>query len=407
MKLSILILAIAIFAGELTNAQIYPSDSIRFIRYSKDSEKKISIPLTALFYLRHTSFKSRAGWVSERSLQADSLKDLILIEMNSTDVPPGVWGDYTPGSFLLAFEFGKGTKEIRLDSMNEKMNLLNNYATSGENNPINIATGLLKLETKPSGQVVMNGTIKIDSKKPVTKHEIIFNNAVVPTTDYKGYVKSEKEYWASQQEHDKKMFDLTDRIAKAETEFYDSLFTYKLFPDNQLKANMKGSKPFDFILDRSYIVKGADISEAPSENLMDLLGSNIYYPIPGNCVIMNLHCFFEGEKNIIDDETNYSLLLALPDLVMKDYVLNKNKNVKAKLAYWHYGPTGHVIESKSVAGKMTITKIENKTVWGSLNLEFKSTDKRIFNLTGVFQLPVIEKEAFNKLGQKIKNITKE
>ena len=406
MKQYFLTLLLFLIIG-FVNAQILPSDTIRFVRYIEDSDKNVSIPLTTLYYMHNTSFKSKFGWVSERSLQVDSLKDFLLIEMNTTGVPPGEWSDYTPGSFLLAFEIDKGTNAIKLDSINEQIHLLNNYATRGVNNPVNTTTGLLNFETLPSGQVKISGTITVDSKKPTTKQEIFFNNAIVPTTDYNGYVKSEKEYREKQREQERKMFDLTDRIAQAETNFYDSIFNYNLYSSNKIDASFNGIKTFEFKLDRSYVVESADISDIPSENLMDLLGSNMYYPVLGESVVINLHHFYEGNKNVIDDETNYSLLIAIPNLLQKEYLIDKKGDSKAKLAYWHYGPAGHIIESNSVTGEIIITRIENQIVFGSINLDFKSTDKKNFSVNGKFQLPIVDKAEFAKLGQQIEKIINE
>jgi hypothetical protein len=406
MKQNFLTLLLFLTIG-FVNAQILPSDTIRFVRYIEDSDKNVSIPLTTLFYMHNTSFKSKFGWVSERSLQVDSLKDFLLIEMNTTGVPPGEWSDYTPGSFLLALEIDKGINTIKLDSINDQIHLLNNYATRGVNNPINTITGLLSFETLPSGKMKISGTITVDSKNPTTKHEIFFNNAVVPTTDYYGYAKSEKEYWDKQRKLERKMFDLTDRIGKVENNFYDSIFNYNLYPSNKIDASYNGNKTFEFKLDRSYVVEGAGISDTPSENLMDLLGSNIYYPVLGESVVINLHHFFEGKKSVIDDEINYSLLIALPNLEQKEYLINKNSESKAKLAYWHYGPSGHIIESKTVTGKILITKIEDQVVFGTIVLDFKSTDKKTFSINGEFQLPIVDKAEFAKLGQQIEKIINE
>ena len=44
------------------------------------------------------------------------------------------------------------------------------------------------------------------------------------------------------------------------------------------------------------------------------------------------------------------------EIIGKEYLINKNSESKAKLAYWHYGPSGHIIESKTVTGKILITK---------------------------------------------------
>ena len=120
-----------------------------------------------------------------------------------------------------------------------------------------------------------------------------------------------------------------------------------------------------------------------------------------------MHHFFEGKKNIIDDETNYSLLIALPNIQQKEYLIDKKSDSKAKLAYWHYGPTGHIIESKSATGTLIIKSIDNQVVRGIMNLDFKSTDKKNFSINGEFQLPIIDKAEFSKLGQQIEKIINE
>ena len=144
-----------------------------------------------------------------------------------------------------------------------KILLLNNYARKGVNNPINTTTGLLKFKTLTNGQVKIDGIITVKSTKPITKHEIIFKNATIPTTDYDSFAKIEIEKKEEQRRQERKMFDLTDRIAQTETNFYDSLFNYELYPSNKIKAQFKGKKSFEFKLDRSYIVEGTDISGNP------------------------------------------------------------------------------------------------------------------------------------------------
>jgi len=391
----------------LTFGQVFPSDSIKFIRYIDDSEKSVSIPMTRLYYLQNTAFKSKFGWIMQDNLKTDSTKDFLLIDMNTTEVPSGEWSEYTPGSFLIAFEIDKNAKEVLLDSIKNKLLLLNNYASRGVNNPINTTSGLLHFETSTTGKIRINGKITVQSIKPITKHEIIFNNATVPTTDYESFVKIENEMEENQKKQERKVFELTDRIACVESSFYDSLFNYKLYPSNKIKARFNSKSDFDFKLDRSFIVDDASISEKPSENLMDLLGSYIYYPVLGESVVINLHYFFEGDTNVIDDETNYSLLIALPNLQQKEYLIDKKGVSKAKLAYWHYGPSGYIIESRKVKGKIIVEKIENQIVYGSIDLDFKSTDKKSFTLNGEFQLPIVDKSEFARLGQQIEKILNE
>lgn len=88
-------------------------------------------------------------------------------------------------------------------------------------------------------------------------------------------------------------------------------------------------------------------------------------------------------------------------------MIDKKGVSKIKLAYWHYGPAGHIIESKTVTGKIIITRIENQIVFGSIKLEFKSTDKKTFSINGEIQLPIVDKTEFAKLGQQIEKIINE
>jgi len=407
MKVILFLIVILISSFNYLQAQIYPSDSIKFVRYIEDTDNKVNIPLTTLYYLHNTRLKDNwFGWIMEKDLQSDSTKDMLLIDMSTNDVPTGVWSEYTPGAFQLAFEIDKGTHKILLDSINNKICLINSYATRGVNKPTNKVSGGLNIISCNTGEIKIDGIIRVESKNPTTKHEIVFNNAQVPNTDYKGFVGISEKHREEERKQELRERELANRIAMAEDNFYDSLFNIKLYPENKLKANFRNNK-FDFILDRSFILTGADISSVPSSDLMDILGGYIFYPVKGSFIVFHLHYLFEGEKNIIDDEINYSLLFAIPVLEIKEYDINESKDTKAKLAYVHYGPDGYIIESKTVSGSISIIKIEKQTVWAKIDVEFESTDDEIFTLTGNIQLPILEKEIFNKISGEIDKIKKE
>ena len=212
------------------NAQVYPSDSIRFIRYIEDSDKSVSIPLTNLYYLTNTAFRTKFGWISETSLKTDSLKDFLLIEMSTTDVPAGEWSDYTPGSFLLGFEIPKGSTRIILDTLNKSGQLINSYATKGVNTPSNTISGTIDFSMTSGGKIKASGLINITSINPKTKHEIIFKDASLPTTNYNGYLENEKKWKEEKRKAEDKMFGLMDLITATEKKYYDSLFTIDKYP---------------------------------------------------------------------------------------------------------------------------------------------------------------------------------
>ncbi len=376
-----------------------PSDSIRFNRYIEDSENYVSIPLSDFRYLENTRIKSRFGWLSKHSLEPSDNISTFLIEMNSF-VPDGEWRDYTPGSFQLAFELTNSTQEVSLDTIDLK--LINQYATrGGTNDPTTEVTGTLIFTHSENDKVLINGKITVDTKKPTTKQELLLNNALLQKVNYEQYVIEENEKDRIEKEKEQEMFDRMMKIYSFQDQFYDSIFSLDKFPRNSIWIQSKKLKKQEFILNASYVVAGTRISEEPSDNLMELLGSSIYYPIDGTDFVFNFHYFDEGDSNVIDDETNYSFLFSLPELEIKEYDID-NEEIDTNLSYWHYGPFGHVIDTKSASGTIQLTDVNTSQVTGTFDLAFKMTDKRTVNLTGDFQLPIVDKLAFRELAERMK-----
>lgn len=376
-----------------------PTDSIRFNRYIDDTNNFVSIPLSDFRYLENTRLKSRFGWLSERSLEQSDSISTVLIEMNSF-VPDGEWRDYTPGSFQLAFELPNFTTEINLDTVDLK--LINHYATrGGSNEPTTEITGTLSFNHQENQTVVIDGKISVDTRKPTTKQELLLSNALLRKVSIEQYVFEEEEKDRIQKQQEEEMFDQMMRVYSIQSQFYDSIFSSERFPSNAIWIRGKKLKKHEFKLDASYIVAGTRISEEPSDNLMELLGSSIYYPIDGTDFVFNFHHFDEGDSNVIDDETNYSLLFSLPELRIRTYDI-QNEQINANLSYWHYGPFGHVIDTKSVTGTIELTDVSN-SVKGTIDISFKMTDKRTMNLIGNFQLPLVDKSAFRELAERMQN----
>lgn len=197
---------------------------------------------------------------------------------------------------------------------------------------------------------------------------------------------------------------LMTKIILLQKEFYDSLFSLNKFPKNDLKGFFNDEREFDFELDRSYIVDHSSINGTGSENLMDLLGGNIFQTKNGSNYVIVLHHFNDPQRDTFDDETNFSVFLQIP-LIKKggimDLVTEKNN---AKLGVFHYGPLGQLIESTSFCGQIKITELKNKIVTGTLDISFKTTDGNDFFLRGNFQLPTVSPDSFADLKKKIEKI---
>ncbi len=324
--------------------------------------------------------------------------------MNSF-VPDGEWRDYTPGSFQLAFELPNFTNEVNLDTVDLK--LINHYANrGGTNDPTTDIEGTLRFTHLENKKILIDGKISVDTRKPKTKQELLLRNALLRKVSIEQYVFEEEEKDRIKKQQEKEMFDRMMRVYSIQGEFYDSIFSTERFPSNSIWIQGKKLKKHEFKLDASYIVAGTKISEEPSDNLMELLGSSIYYPIDGTDFVFNFHHFDEGDSSIIDDETNYSFLFSLPELEMRTYNIEDDQ-INANLSYWHYGPMGHVIDTKAASGTIQITGISENNVKGTIDLVFKMTDKRTMNLTGNFQLPIIDKSAFRELAEQMKKVANE
>ena len=200
--------------------------------------------------------------------------------------------------------------------------------------------------------------------------------------------------------------DKEDQINEVKDTFFNNLFS-DFFSKSKLKIRSGEKEPLNFHLDSSYFIKNSDISSKHAERSNELIGGNIFYPVKGDLTVLYFHSFDQGRSNILDDETHYSLLITIPDLNTGSYQINKDKGVKAKLGYYHYGPSGRVIESRSETGMISITKQEERSIRGILNVKIYSDEDKDIIITGDFQLPLADKKDLFSLEQEIKKITDE
>lgn len=218
-------------------------------------------------------------------------------------------------------------------------------------------------------------------EEPEINYEAIFNNTV-----------SQKEK--------------ADKINEVKDTFFNNLFS-DFYSKSKLKIRYGEKEPLNFWLDSSYFIKNSDISSKCAERSNELIGGNIFYPVKGDLVVLYFQSLDMGISSRIDDETHYSLLIAIPDLNIGSYQINKDHNTKAKLGYYHYGVSGHVIESRSATGMISITKQEERSIRGILNVKFYSDEDGDIIIAGDFQLPLADKKHLFVLEQEIKKITDE
>ncbi|MFZ5939908.1 MAG: hypothetical protein ACOYXB_04985 [Bacteroidota bacterium] len=390
MRNRLILLAGMLSFFQLSSAQLFPSDTLRYSRFVSGENRYHDLPLSYVSYLENTGYRDRYGWLSDESLQPEQGTDLILVAMNSNSLPEGEWSKITAsGSFMFAAAIPSGTRSFMLDTMRNRLHMVCNYLSRGEYEPLSEASGLLTMTQGPGGSRVLSGTVTIKGEQSDSQQKIVFSKAAIPASSYEGFVRAEKERRNRENERQEAVLSVLEQIAGIEKAFYDSLFNSTLYPGNDMKASLQGGKLFSFTIDRSYVLRDADISPRASQNLMDLLSGYIFYPVYGKKTLLCFHHFFEGKPDVIDDETNYSVLIALPELAVGEYTLDMTSPVVAKLGYWHYGPIGYVIESQSYEGTISLSSVTDKVVKGSVYLSFWSTDKKRFNFHGDFELPLL------------------
>jgi len=322
--------------------------------------------------------------------------------MNTTDVPNGSWRQYAPGSVQLAINLPKKISSLNFDTINKlDYQLINNYTGfAWKQKPTNTLSGIITIKLNDKNEKIIDGVINLDTKNPITKQQIVFANFVIPTLTLDQYLAAQKKQKELKDKQEQKMWGAYDLVAKARSSFYDSVFNLKKYPNNKLSATINNKTKFDFQLNNSYILTNASLTDSAKHDLTELLGGNILASVQGSKNVFVFHSFYDPIKNAIDDETNYSLSIELDSILTgKAYQPNE---LNAKLAFWHYGPSGTVITSTKVKGTLTITENDNVKTSGTLALNFKNTDKTKLSIEGTFELPKINLSDISDLESRIK-----
>lgn len=342
--------------------------------------------------------QNHSGWLLLKELTQKGC-DLLYFEAN------------TFGSMQIAIELPKNTSSVKLDTLKSVRFWLINHHYGNlrrdferKNNTVDFLSGTLSFEKITDDDIIINGKINIDSKGPVTHQEIVFKNHKVKLLKIAEGIEVERQQELERKQQEEKQWGAFELVSRARATFYDSVFNLTKYPKNKITANLNRKTTFDFLVDNSYVLIDAHLTDSAKHDLMELLGGNILASIEGNKKVFVLHSFYDPEKNSIDDEINYSLNIEFEDLAIgKTYRLdNKNRDFITKLAFWHYGPHGTVITSKQATGTISITNDDILKTTGTLNLTFKNTDKSTITLSGDFELPKLKVSDISDLESRIK-----
>jgi hypothetical protein len=371
------------------------NDNAYLLRKHKDKDSIWTVSNTGCYYMANTGMKeNHFGWFQSKDLQIKQT-DIFYFEAE------------TFGSFQLVFELKPPTKLINLDTVSKINHQLINhfygYARThfaNKNNTIDILSGIVSFNKIDGENILIDGTINIDTKNPVTHQEIVFKKYNLKIHGLTELLENERKEKIEKEKQQKKQMGAYGLASNERGKFYDSIFNLKKYPNNSLKVRINKKTSFDFTLDNSYILINASLTDSAKQDLTELLGGNILATIQGNKKVFVFHSFYDPVKNTIDDETNYSLSIEIDSIIIgKTY---QTSEFAAKLAFWHYGPHGSTIISKEKKGTLTITASNDNQISGTLSLEFKNIDNTKFSLNGNFELPKMKLSDISDLESKIK-----
>ena len=385
----------ALFFVTLSSVGQDVNDNAYLLRKHLNKDSIWTVSNTGCYYMTNTGMQeNHFGWFQTKELQTKQT-DFFYFEAE------------TFGSFQLVFELQPGTKSISFDTASKINHQLINhfygYARTdfaNKNNTVDILSGIVSFSKIDSENVIIDGTINIDTKNPVTHQEIVFKNYNLKIQGLTEILEKERKEKIEKEKQQKKQMGAYELVSTERGKFYDSIFNLIKYPNNSLKAKINKKTSFDFTLDNSYILINASLTDSAKQDLTELLGGNILATIQGDKKVFVFHSFYDPVKNAIDDETNYSLSIEMDSIIIgRTY---RASEFAAKLAFWHYGPNGSTITSKETTGTLTITASNDDKISGTLTLKFKNIDNTNFSLDGNFELPKMKLSDISDLERNIK-----
>lgn len=392
----LLLSVIALFAILKAGSAQSLRDSVYLLRMPDSQNVYVRIPNTGAYFIRNAGLKTdHSGWqLPDEFVESDC--NMLYFEMNSSDVPSGPWDEYTGGSFELVIDLPIGIEVLNLDTLKRlRYHLINNYAERGSpkdaNNQI---TGLLNFAYPNDGTVIINGTISFKTKTPCkTDQQVVYGNSQFTIFTREQFVYSENKRKELKEQHERAAEAIDNAVASEKRKFFDSIFTNNMAKANNLTGVFNGKQKFRYSLSQSYILTNAALQRRAEGDLMDMLGSSFLAVDAGYNDVYLMHCFYDPEKNTIDDEINFSLGIEFDSIMPgKTYFFHKDTGLtKAVLGYWHWGPFGGAVLSKTAEGMVSISASSTELVSGKMDITFYFNKMKV-RVYGNYQLPKVSFE---------------
>lgn len=150
----------------------------------------INIPLTVFEIIKDATINfSETGWTIDSLLLENIGSHLLIIEMNSTDVPKGPWSSYVGGSVQVLVQLGSlMPKEIEFtENDSSAVKFINNFAKFEDQGQH--VTGKLKLEQSDNSGILLSGYVRLTSENPATSQEIQLERQQIPVFSIQEHIK--------------------------------------------------------------------------------------------------------------------------------------------------------------------------------------------------------------------------
>ncbi len=151
----------------------------------------VKIPLTKYVVAKDVAFTpGDTSWLADYDLAPARDRNILFLEMGTTNVPKGPWSNFTGGALQLA---------VALDSLaphrmdfteadSQRFRLINNFARNNKNdNPTRIS-GRLEILSSNEKEIVVTGLITFTTAKVATYQEIRLEKTAIPVLDLAAYV---------------------------------------------------------------------------------------------------------------------------------------------------------------------------------------------------------------------------
>ncbi|PTX99225.1 hypothetical protein DB345_02295 [Spartobacteria bacterium LR76] len=152
----------------------------------------VKIPLTKFIAVKDVAFKpGETSWMADDDLAPTKDRNILFLEMGSTDVPKGPWSNFTGGAlqFVLILDSLAPRTIDFTEADSQRFRLINNFARNDKNdNPTRIS-GHLEILSSSEKEIVVTGLITFTTAKVATHQEIRLEKTAIPVLDLTAYVR--------------------------------------------------------------------------------------------------------------------------------------------------------------------------------------------------------------------------